>query len=244
MNLVNPDDVSDRGPRVYYRTSNAPENFWDGDPEIGYTAEIRIRVEEDYDPEHGAAFFAIRGGPAGGQGKIQFRHDSIRWVNLTDDRPFTQVLAEGLDNTGEFHVFRIVKMPGLNRWHVWRDNALVGTHLQAGSIGVNELIFGDTTSGRYAGKIHIDYLRWDTTGAYAPAPESATIPERPNDLRIYQAKEIVFPTQPGLLYQVQQSADGHEWTDVGGHFVGTGEPMSRILSDRDGALLVRVIESE
>jgi hypothetical protein len=245
LDMVNRNNLADRAPRIYYRTSTGAEgNFWDGDPETGYTVEIRIRVDEDYDPTHGAMFLSTRGGSAGGQGKIQFRHDSIRWVNLTDDRPFTRVLAEGMDNSQDFHVFRMVKMPGLNRWHVWRDGVLVGTHLQGGSIGANELIFGDTTAARYAGKVSIDYIRWDTSGAYAPTAESATIPETPNEIRIYGAKEVIFPTRVDGLYQVQTSLDGEQWTNLGGHFLGTGESMSRTLSDRDDAVLVRVLESE
>src|SRR5690606_11486727 len=160
-----------------YRTfDNSVENFWQGDSETGYTVEIRIQVEESHDPLNGAMFLGIRNSSAGGPGDgwIDFYEDRIGWASWAGPgggRPY-EILAEGQDNSDDFHVFRIVKMPGVNEWHIWRDDVLIGHHLVSINSNpgqpVDELILGDFSGNRYAGKVHIDYLRWDTTGAYAP----------------------------------------------------------------------------
>jgi hypothetical protein len=246
LDMVDRENVTNTAPAMYYRSQGgAGGNFWLGDNDVGYTVEIRIRVEESYDPVNGAMFLAVRGGTAAGQGKVQFLHNALRFANMSDVSA-SQVLAEGLDNSDDFHIVRLAKTAGRNRWHVWRDGVLVGAHLEAGPHTTNEIIFGNTATARYAGKVHIDYIRWDITGAYAPNEASAELPETdPPEfhVKLRRATELSFATTQGTLYQLQTSTDGSEWRNVGRHFVGTGETMRRFYSTQEGPLFLRVLES-
>jgi hypothetical protein len=111
----------------------------------------------------------------------------------------------------------------------------------------HEIIFGNTATSRYAGKVHIDYIRWDITGAYAPNEASAELPETdPPEVhvRLRKATELSFPTHAGKLYQLQMSTDGLAWKNLGRNFLGTGETMRRFYSSQEGPLFLRVLESD
>lgn len=80
-------------------------------------------------------------------------------------------------NTDAFHTFRIAQDPDSGNLWVWRDGILLlagGTDLWA-STGAAYMFFGD--GGGYVGgpTMELDYFRWDSTGAYAPIPEPASL---------------------------------------------------------------------
>ncbi len=218
---------------LHYRSEGAPGgNFWDGNFDNGFTVEFRVWVEEVHDPEHGAGLFAVRNGGRGGQAQLQFRADSIRWWN-GDTHP-VWIMAEGEDHTAGYQTIRIVKMPGKNEWHVWRNGVLAGAHMRSVTTTVNELIFGDTSDAQYSGKIHFDYVRWDNSGAYAPSEASAEVPGLPSVAVAGQvvepAVEIEVGTWDGVPYRIHGAGNLEDWADLTGWETGTGAPAAHLFS--------------
>ena len=80
----------------------------------------------------------------------------------------------GLDNSSDFHTYRIAQTPGAATFSLWRDDVLLGSGLATGytttgaNLSVNQR--GDAASGA----AEIDYLRM-TSGAYAPVPEPSVL---------------------------------------------------------------------
>ena len=97
--------------------------------------------------------------------------DKLTWVAAWPTQ--TELLV--IDNTDDYHTFRIAKEPGLLEFSLWRDGVLVAENLVSGADSLNRLILGDIGGGWGAG-ISVDYLRF-TEGAFAPTeiPEPATI---------------------------------------------------------------------
>jgi hypothetical protein len=131
-------------------------------------------------------------------------------------------------------------MPGRNEWHVWRNGVLVGAHLaslptthDAIDTSLNELVFGDVSPHRFAGKVHFDYVRWDTSGAYAPNSAFAEIPGFPTAVAastIGPAVEVEVETDFNVPYRVEGTTDLQDWTWVTGPLLGVGLPQSHFFS--------------
>lgn len=79
-----------------------------------------------------------------------------------------QILSREI-NDDDFHVYRIVREPKENLYQVWRDGALIGSDLGGSIAAENRFWFGDW-GGRQGGGT-LDFLRWDTSGAYSPGSE-------------------------------------------------------------------------
>ena len=75
---------------------------------------------------------------------------------------------------GNWHVFRVCHDSANGRYHVWRDSVRItpadGVTYDA-TASDNRLILGDFTSGTFGNGFDatIDYIRYDTTGAWIPA---------------------------------------------------------------------------
>lgn len=80
------------------------------------------------------------------------------------------LFGEGLDNSDDFHVFRLAFDAVADAYTLWRDGERIGFDLQTASSSGAGISFGDATSSGF-GAAEIDYIRWDPTGAYAPVPE-------------------------------------------------------------------------
>lgn len=85
------------------------------------------------------------------------------------------VIASGIDNASDFHVYRVAYDAAETNIQIWRDGVQIGTDLAPVKTTAYKVIgFGDaTSSGSGAGSI--DYFRWDPSGAYAPVPEPAML---------------------------------------------------------------------
>ncbi len=57
-----------------------------------------------------------------------------------------------------------------------------------------------------------------------------------NDLRIYTAVEIEYPTEPGNAYTLQGSIGLTNWVDIGSPVFGNGRTVSHIFSTKNGAV--------
>jgi hypothetical protein len=72
-------------------------------------------------------------------------------------------------NVDAFHTFRIAEAPNSTTLSVWRDGVSLGT-FTAPTLAVTAMWFGDGTTSGGGPTVHLDYFRWDSTGAYAPVP--------------------------------------------------------------------------
>ena len=99
---------------------------------------------------------------------------SVEWGQGDGKR--TDVL-DSENNGDDFHVFRIVKLPflgdGPGLFNVYRDGKLIGEELGGNcvmqNIPANRLYIGDIGTWDSAGSI--SFIRWDSSGAYAPKKE-------------------------------------------------------------------------
>lgn len=53
-------------------------------------------------------------------------------------------------------------------------------------------------------------------------------------LRVHRAIEVEYPTQPGKSYALQGSTNLADWSDIGTALPGSGRPVSRMFSTRNG----------
>jgi hypothetical protein len=81
-----------------------------------------------------------------------------------------------VDNTDDFHTFRVAQAPGAASFSVWRDGVLLSSGLPSGGPWAGAAFNIGDFAGATAGVAQIDYVRF-TPGAYAPVavPEPATI---------------------------------------------------------------------
>ncbi|HAM70677.1 MAG TPA: hypothetical protein DCM86_03440, partial [Verrucomicrobiales bacterium] len=80
----------------------------------------------------------------------------------------------------------------------------------------------DSDGDGYSDLLEVTYGSDPTLASSVPGPQS----------RIFTAVEIEFDTKLGELYQMQVLADAGGWTNYGAKYVGTGQPISRLISTR------------
>jgi hypothetical protein len=135
----------------------------------GFTVEGRLKTTKDPNADAG---FSMGGCASANQfGGLILTDTGVYWGQswVSGATP----LATGLDNSSDYHVYRMAKVGGENSFSVWRDGALLGSGLASVLESSDNLFnFGEITSVHY-GTNQIDYLRI-ATGAYAPVPEPAT----------------------------------------------------------------------
>lgn len=109
------------------------------------------------------------------------------WLGTGTKRIIIEILADSTHDNGNNgftashnnidgnpHVFRVCHDSANGRYHVWRDSARLtpadGVAYDA-TASDNRLILGDYTSGTFGNGFDatIDYVRYDTTGAWLPA---------------------------------------------------------------------------
>lgn len=142
----------------------------ESDDALGWTIEVRVRIgPTSIIPERpGAGAFVISVGD-GVDGALIFIRESdatIGWPTLGN-----YIVLDTGDNTDDFHVFRIMQDSHSGLLQIWRDGSQIATDLLPGgpSLTFDRLLFGDGTS--YAdGRVHLDYFRWDASGAFTVVP--------------------------------------------------------------------------
>jgi len=132
----------------------------------GYTIELRAIVRATNSGQYG---FAVREIDQNTDGLIQFFRDKIIGPNDTAASGAVSTAA----NDDDWHTFRIASYaPGNTNpsqiFRIWRDGVEIAQVAQNTNFLTESLWFGDLVSGTAEVNIDIDYLRWDTTGAYAP----------------------------------------------------------------------------
>jgi hypothetical protein len=128
-----------------------------------WTAEIRVRLAED--DGNGLVIWGANGKERG-----------ILQINSYNTQNFGKQILDESDNTDAFHTFRMAFEAGSGSYYFWRDGQLldvVGAPRQAGT-GANRFIVGDCCSNIPMSMVDLEYIRYDTTGAYAPAGDVVT----------------------------------------------------------------------
>lgn len=145
---------------------------WSVSSSPGFTFEIRLKVDTD-SPEgaNGAVAFYIGDGSAGDLWAVGA--SSVRTA-------FGSLLSDSSDNTDDYHTFRFTSQedgggPANPTVNFYRDGVLIESFPNGGNWGNNVLYIGAGGSPYGGPTVHVDYIRWDNTGAYEPVavPEPA-----------------------------------------------------------------------
>jgi hypothetical protein len=132
----------------------------------GYTIELRAIVRATNSGQYG---FAVREIDQNTDGLIQFFKDKI--IGPADSAASGAITTPVNDDN--WHTFRIATYSPDSTsagqiFRIWRDGTEIAQVAQNSNYLGEQLWFGDLVSGMAEVNIDIDYLRWDTTGAYAP----------------------------------------------------------------------------
>jgi hypothetical protein len=154
----------------YFWSKNDGVGTWNPhDSSIGgYTVEFRAIIRGANSGSYG---FAVREIDQNTDGLMQFFNNKI--IGPADSAASGAVPTA--DNSDTWHTFRVASYspPGSSAgqiFQVWRDGVEIAQVAQNTNFLGEQLQFGDLVSGFAEVNVDIDYLRWDTTGAWAPAP--------------------------------------------------------------------------
>ena len=141
-------------------------------PQTPFTVEFRVKINNALVNDRAIILMTGTSGPVG---SLYVGAHSASWQ--VDGSMGNNIVLDTSDNTDDFHVFRIA-YDGATRhgFTVWRDGIKIGEYLvdctnyynfNGNALGI--VRFGVASSGNNAthgGSFDIDYIRWDTTGAY------------------------------------------------------------------------------
>ena len=153
---------------LYYQIAGGSPT-WSPLPQGDFTVEIRTLVR----PNNSGVFGATLGmGDVNSNGNLGLFFDKVD-MGGTD-------IATAANNDG-FHVYRIASFSTTSSsaqqvYRIYRDGVQIGGDVpQITNFASHFLRLGDFISGAPEANFDIDYLRWDTTGAYEPIPEPASL---------------------------------------------------------------------
>ena len=139
----------------------------------GWTWETRFRIDAANDPARGVWEIFLRDNDSGSLAATRIHFLS---TGIDRDAAGFGVDAEvPIDLTDDFHVVRAAVTPD-NLTSVWVDDELVIDQLVSNAFDATEF----SRIGRWGGQSRggtttIDYIRFDTTGAYAPVAEPCSV---------------------------------------------------------------------
>jgi hypothetical protein len=130
----------------------------------GYTIEFKAKVLSSSGAQGAVRLATIAPSAGASNGAwLTLNTTDVTWGTLD------AVLATALDNSSDYHVYRVSSAAGSASFNVWRDGVALGTGLTSNvPWSFTMFDFGDS-SGNLGGNVNIDYLRF-TPGAYAPVP--------------------------------------------------------------------------
>lgn len=157
--------------QAYWQTT---DNVWKSvvTPQTPFTVDFKVKINTALVNDRAMIFMTGTSGPVG---SLYVGVHSTSWQ--VDGSMGNNIVLDTNDNTDAFHVFRIT-YDGATRhgFTVWRDGVKIGeclvdsTNFYNFSNNALEIVrFGVASSGNNAthgGSFDIDYIRWDTTGAY------------------------------------------------------------------------------
>jgi hypothetical protein len=166
---IDTDTNATGGDVIGYKITGGAGTAWDPHFLGGFTVELRARVRAGNGSAYGAA---VQMRDENSSGLFQFFNNKVAG-DLSS--------VSTADNADAFHTFRIASYSPDDSsagqiYEVWRDGVSIGSFAQTGEYTGQALQLGDVVSGFYEVNFDVDYLRWDTTGAFAPAVD-AVVPE-------------------------------------------------------------------
>lgn len=135
-------------------------------PTGDYTVETSLKVTADGGDVPGMGIAVCNGSD---YGFFTIATDAVRMTTAAGQA----VIASGLDNTA-MHTYRVAYNSTAGSFSVWRDGVSLGDSLIGTSYTSAFVAFGDLSSSTM-GTASMDYMRFDTSGAYSPVPEPATL---------------------------------------------------------------------
>ena len=141
-------------------------------PETAYTVDFRAKINScNIDGIDRTLNFMT--GTTGPVGSLYVGTNSVSWQ--VDDSMGHNIVLDTSDNTDKLHIFRIAYSGGgRHAFSIWRDGVKIGENLvdctnfyayQGGS-ALAIVRFGVVSTSTHGGAFDIDYIRWDTTGAW------------------------------------------------------------------------------
>ncbi|MCC6423220.1 MAG: PEP-CTERM sorting domain-containing protein [Phycisphaerales bacterium] len=149
---------------VYHYSVGGASSSWTPNFLGGFTIEMRAIVHPSNSATYGAG---LQGQDVNSTGLFQFFYNKII-VELGT--------ISGMDNSDTWHTFRIASYSPNDSstgqiYQLWRDGVDLGSIAQNTSFpNPPKLYIGDFISGSAEVNLDVDYLRWTTDGAFAPAP--------------------------------------------------------------------------
>ncbi len=141
-------------------------------PDTSYTVDFRARINScNIDGIDRTLNFMT--GTTGPVGSLYVGTNSVSWQ--VDNTMGDNIVLDTSDNTDAMHIFRVAYAGGgRHAFTIWRDGAKIGENLvdctnfyayQGGS-ALAIVRFGVVSTSTHGGSFDIDYIRWDTTGAW------------------------------------------------------------------------------
>lgn len=162
-----------------------------------WTAEVRIKLAND--AGNGFVIWAANGS-----------HRGILQIDTNATSPFGGAPFDTSDNTDDFHTFRMAYDADIGLYFFWRDGVLLtpdGGILAQAATGQNRFILGDCCSSYLMTTVDVEYVRIDTTGAFAPdlsqAPANLTVTHDSDTGNL----SISWDSQAGRLYNLRSETD-------------------------------------
>jgi hypothetical protein len=148
------------------------------DNAAGWTIEFRIKIGTDAPQDSTFGVFNVFAKDVNGTNS-QGRRASVAIFQDRTDVSSRALTVDTNDNTDDFHVFRFGQAAGSSNMYMWRDGVLILSNTASktsndSSSLTAQMWFGDGTSGNGSTDlnptVYLDYMRWDNTGLYEPAP--------------------------------------------------------------------------
>ena len=143
-----------------------------------WTIEAKLKVTADGgiasgQSTDGFVIWADNGTTIDASGLLRIRTAAVVWGYnnpVYDGGTTIQLLSE--DNSSNMHIVRIAYDHTEGRFWIWRNGVLIGDYLEPVVAQANDFCFFGSYSTSITSTAIVDYLAYDTTGAYAPGVES------------------------------------------------------------------------
>ena len=145
---------------------------------VSWTIEAKLKVTANGDVAAGQAtdgfvMWADNGSTIDGSGLLRVRTDAVVWGynNPVYENGAKTLQLHSEDNASEMQIFRVAYDHLEERFWIWRNGVLIGDFLEPVLAQANDFCFFGSYSTSITADAVVDYLAYDTTGAYAPGIE-------------------------------------------------------------------------
>ncbi len=155
--------VVPNGKQTYWRTTTSA---WTTDEDTAFTVDFSVKI--DSCTVSGDRTMQILAGTPYAKGILNIGMNHVYWQPT--DKMDDNILLDSSVNSDGKHVFRIAYDGKTHHgFAVWRDGVKIGEYLvdnQAWLTSTFNYVRFGIPGGTVGGSFDVDYIRWDTTGAY------------------------------------------------------------------------------